>query len=234
MFHDKIDDEAESGDAPFKWCSFTFIGKKPSKLDYRKLKKMSKVKNQRKCGSCYIFAALGALESQYLLNSEVSTMELSEQAVLNCVRSGCHGGKIRNVWHFISKNGVPREEHFKYEARVGRCVSYPSYGMVYDYCYVKNKRGFKDYQLKNLLNKYGPVAALMNAKGRGFKHSKGKFKGKCDKRTNHAVLIAGYTKKYWIIKNSWSEKWGKKGYFYLPRGRNKCGINTSFGVPFLH
>jgi C1A family cysteine protease len=37
----------------------------------------------------------------------------------------------------------------------------------------------------------------------------------------HAVLVVGYTIKnkapYWIVRNSWGESWGDKGYFYLPQ-----------------
>lgn len=34
----------------------------------------------------------------------------------------------------------------------------------------------------------------------------------------HALLISGYdnSKKQFIIRNSWGDKWGDKGYFYLP------------------
>ncbi|XP_048003808.1 putative cysteine proteinase CG12163 [Leguminivora glycinivorella] len=52
---------------------------------------------------------------------------------------------------------------------------------------------------------------------------------------NHAVLIVGYSTAYgddgrevpyWIIKNSWGTTWqeGDKGYYYLRRGTNACGI----------
>lgn len=41
---------------------------------------------------------------------------------------------------------------------------------------------------------------------------------------NHAMLLVGYTKNSWILKNWWSENWGDEGYMYLKRGHNRCGI----------
>jgi C1A family cysteine protease len=34
----------------------------------------------------------------------------------------------------------------------------------------------------------------------------------------HAVMAVGYddSKKWFIVRNSWGEDWGDKGYFYIP------------------
>lgn len=61
----------------------------------------------------------------------------------------------------------------------------------------------------------------------------------CDpENINHAVLIVGYGtdkrtgKDFWVIKNSWGEEWGEKGYFRLLRNDgDHCGIASDASVP---
>jgi hypothetical protein len=42
-------------------------------------------------------------------------------------------------------------------------------------------------------------------------------------KLNHVVLVVGYDKENFIVKNSWGESWGNNGYILIPKNRS-CGI----------
>ena len=104
-------------------CNMKMRKKLPAKLNWHKLKRVSRVKNQRKCGSCYIFSAMGALESQFLLANPGYKIGFSEQAVLNCKVSGCNGGWMSTVWDYIIANGVTNEMFAPYIGKVSSSFS---------------------------------------------------------------------------------------------------------------
>merc|ERR1712216_79175 len=73
---------------------------------------------------------------------------------------------------------------------------------------------------------YGPIVAtmdvyedLLNYSGGVYHYTSGKPVGA------HAVRIIGWgsdPEPYWLVANSWSERWGDKGYFKIARGDDSC------------
>jgi cathepsin B len=50
----------------------------------------------------------------------------------------------------------------------------------------------------------------------------------------HAVTIVGWGtdtnasgKDYWLVRNSWNDEWGEKGYFRIERGKDNLAIEQS-------
>jgi hypothetical protein len=100
----------------------------PAKFDWRP-NKVSQVKDQFSCGSCWAFAAIGAYESGYLIaNNKNAPLEpgVSEQEALDCtfVESDCVvGGWHEVVLLYLRENGEVDDNRYRYTGAKGFCTS---------------------------------------------------------------------------------------------------------------
>jgi hypothetical protein len=81
-------------------------------------------------------------------------------------------------------------------------------------------------QLKTALVKHGPLAAPIRYDECLGNYRGGVFNEKNLGTVNHVVLLVGWddAKEAWLIKNSWGEDWGEKGFGWIKYGSNNIGV----------
>lgn len=183
------------------------------------------VRNQGSCGSCWAFAAAGALESYTLIKNSLAgqDLNLSEQVLVSCSGAGnCGGGYIGSASNYIRDKGLPAEACFPYTATNNACGSacytYQSDAYrIQSWAYVTTT-SVNVEAIKNALVTYGPLVTTMDVYGdffsyRGgiYSYASGSYQG------GHAILLVGYddTAQCFKAKNSWGAGWGEAGFFRI-------------------
>lgn len=180
-------------------------------FDWRHKGAVSPVKDQKTCGSCYAFAAVESIESQYFMISR-KLVSLSEQQVVDCSKSygndGCHKGTIEKTFRYIRvQGGLMNEEHYPYKGVENKRCMYVKNSAIVKIGGYHKIRPSEAVLLKEL-ESTGPVALMIN-----LKHSLRTYDGgiydetDCKSSELHGVLLVGYGSEkgqdYWILKNSW-------------------------------
>ena len=215
----------------FLCCKFNPFGV-PCKKDWQSLGKVTSVKDQKNCGSCWAFAAAAAVESAYLINY-ANYLNLSEQELVSCATSswgnfGCSGGWPHKAMDYIIKNRIHRESNFPYTATNSACS--PIVPTLYKYP-IKSRTVVIPQNRMDIflqaLNKR-PIAVAFKVAGGFYNYKSGIYNPIFDAACgtpgiNHAVLAVGYDlgcNPFIRFKNSWGAGWGDNGYFRMKLSKN--------------
>lgn len=223
----------------------------PIAIDWRNKGIVTNVKDQGWCGSCWAFSTTGSLEG--LLGLAVKkTTSLSEEQLIDCSynygNDGCNGGLIINSFAYVIANGgLCSEKAYPYDSSMfdyNTCLSYNCSSVPYTnikkcYTIIPKNEAALGYYIS-----HQPISAGIQADSMAFQnYVSGIFDDKDCYRgaINHAITIVGYNdtdknSAYYILKNSWGEKWGEKGYMKLGRNPNGtdvgiCGITLRSSYP---
>ncbi|XP_017853478.1 cathepsin L1 [Drosophila busckii] len=208
----------------------TLMNNIPESFDWRKKGFTTSVQNQQSCGSCYAFSIAESIEGQ-IFKRTGRILDLSVQQIVDCSISygnqGCTGGSLRNTLKYLqATGGLMRSDDYKYTSKKGKCQFVRDLSVV-------NVTSWAilpvndESSIQAAVAHIGPVAVSINATPKTFQlYSDGVYNDiSClSTSVNHAMLVIGFDKDFWILKNWWGERWGESGYMRMRKGINLCGI----------
>jgi C1A family cysteine protease len=202
----------------------------PDKVDWRAKGAVTQVKDQGQCGSCWAFSATGVLEGYYYLKYG-KLLSFSEQQIVSCdlgQNEGCNGGYPELAVEYAAKSGLDLEKDYPYKAADAKCK-------FSAWTAVKINTGYQFVTANSteaLMTAIvaSPVSVSIEADEDVFQLYTSGIIQSCGANIDHAVLAVGYTKDYFIVKNSWGTDWGNGGYVQIGtdnkpnKGQGVCGI----------
>lgn len=208
--------------------------------------KLTPIRNQGSCGSCWAFSTVAAFEGNIYIKDNVSR-DLSEQFLLSCNRDSysCNGGWWAHKYHYDTtipndpNPGAVYEATFPYVAYDAPCnAPYTRPYRLNNWFYISGAGSIPSVDaLKNAIYQYGPVSVgvcagpvFQNYRGGIYSTNESSYCG--SNQINHAVNLVGWNdaENTWILRNSWGTGWGESGYMRIARGVSNIGLGASYVV----
>ncbi|UCD18027.1 MAG: T9SS type A sorting domain-containing protein [Candidatus Zixiibacteriota bacterium] len=226
----------------------------PTIWDWREQGKITSIKNQGGCGSCYSFASLANIEAKILIDN-LGTFDFSENNAKECnwYDRSCNGGSYYDLASLFSQKGIVLEACDPYVANNVSCntTCVPSKTLL-DWRIICADNVPAASVLKDYIFTCGPVYTTYYAgNGDAWETEMNNYDGSYTmyyagaEEPNHAVLIVGWDDNLvhaggtggWIVKNSWGTSWGgtcgygsEGGYFTMAYGSASIGMWSSFAA----
>lgn len=220
-----------------------FLRGTPSSWDWRDSGVVTHVKDQGQVGSCWGMTASETMETAWAIKSGELKV-LSPQQLVSCskLNHGINGGLPDYAYMYAEKTEMCSEEEYPYTSdKTGQNgVCHSCTGVVPKLkSYVDVKDGDETAMGQAVL--ITSLAIGIKADDKQFQlYKSGVLDYDCDsneKTIDHAVVLEGYGtedgKDYWLVRNSWGEDWGDKGYIKMVRGKCLCGLCHMASYPIF-
>jgi C1A family cysteine protease len=210
-------------------------------IDWRNANILLPVRDQKDCGGCWAFSTTGTAEAIRAISSGYKAY-LSPQQLIDCdsKEKGCKGGWPSIAFSYMKRVGVVEDSLYPYMAENKTCNTeviesstvFKTSSLISCEEEECNQNDFIYNMLKN-----GPVSVVIDAYHFNFfNYKSGYYDEECSE-PNHAIILVGFGYdmerdiQYWIIRNSWGDKWGMNGYGYVKvNEKNNWSCNvTKYG-----
>ncbi|MCX6376740.1 MAG: lectin like domain-containing protein, partial [Armatimonadetes bacterium] len=214
----------------------------PASYDLRTVTgKLSPIRDQAACGSCWAFATFGSLESALRPTESWDFSEMDLICAHGFYYGPCVGGNAHMSTAYLSRwDGPVNEACYPYNPP--NCtVPRPSCAVqkhIQEVVFVPARGGSLDNDnIKQMVTTYGAVYTHMYYDGGYYNATTRAYYYSGTAAINHAVCIVGWDDNYsrfnfnstpagdgaFIVRNSWGVGWGENGYFYISYYDSKVG-----------
>lgn len=199
------------------------------------------IKDQSQCGSCWAFSGVAVVETAIAKSYGGAVPVLSEQYILDCLRTGgCNGDDNTTVLAAAKSTGVPLTlDYGPYTSGSGYTGSckFKAGTTLYKiadwgFCDSIAGQGVADTQaIKDCIKSYGSVGCAIAADNAFESYQPGTvFRGSGSRSIDHDIELVGWddSKGAWKLRNSWGTSWGNGGYMWISYGANLVGTEAVF------
>jgi len=218
----------------------------PARFDLRQHDKVSPVRDQGSCGSCWAFGTMSSLQSS-LLPADNKVFSPEHLIVAHGFDyDPCEGGnEFMSLAYFSRWGGPINEDDLPYIQGYASAEPYQELidRHVQEIVFLPRRSGFTDNDhIKHLLTRHGAVVFSYHADNAYLQSSTASYYCYESKDINHMVVIIGWDDDYpagnfrtappgngaFIAKNSWGSNWGQQGFFYISYYDQTAGNFVSF------
>jgi C1A family cysteine protease len=202
----------------------------PAAYDLRDYSRLTPIKDQGGCGSCWAFASYGSLESCLMPGD---SQDFAEEHLIDnhgFDLGECSGGNTDMATAYLTRwDGPKKESDYPYAHSIGYDFQ-ATQKKVQKVVFLPNRSGYLDNDvIKNYVMNYGALYISMGWYSAYFNAVHDSYYYNGSSGTNHGVCIVGWDDHYsssnfnytppgngaFIVRNSWGTGWGDNGYFYM-------------------
>jgi len=206
--------------------------------------RITPVKDQGMCGSCWAFSSISVVETLIAIKSNKSAVSYSEQELVDCCNgppypesNGCNGGEDEDALKYIIEKGISMTVDYPYFAIDKEC----KVDKLEKVKKITGQKPIKDIDAMEEAIGKQTISVGVAAGHIAFRFYKNGIvtKGCPGDDITHAVTVIAAKKEgstpYWLVRNSWGKNWGDSGNIKIMRtdGCGLCGINCHSRIPTI-